>query len=242
MKLRDQLSNKKEELKKINEELDHFVYATSHELRSPLTTILGILNLMEKDTKGISLAKHIQLMRSGISRVDEFIKEVLDYSRNNRGAIAIEAVSISDIVDNVINSFEKRSKNILFLRSIQEEYSFYSDPERIKMIIEYLIDNAIKYSKCSKALPYINIHILVEIDRAVITFEDIGIGFTSEHQKNIFGMFYRVSSEKPGTGMGLYLVKELVGKLKGNIIVESELNKGTKFMITLLNLRNERTL
>lgn len=241
-KLQQQIKIKNAELKKINDELDHFVYATSHELRSPLSTILGILNLMEKDVNGINTTMHIQLIRSGINRVDVFVKRVLDYSRNSRSSVDIELIYFEDLINSVIESFSGECNGILFVKNINEWHPFYSDPKRVRLILENLISNAIKYSSKSDKTSFIDIRVISKIDRTVIIVSDNGIGIAPELHKKIFEMFYRVSSEKPGTGMGLYLVKELVEKLKGKIIVESELNKGTKFMITLLNLRNERSL
>ncbi|MCX6205183.1 MAG: HAMP domain-containing sensor histidine kinase [Bacteroidetes bacterium] len=241
-KLHQQIKTKNAELKKINDELDHFVYATSHELRSPLSSILGILNLMEKDVSGVNTVKHIHLIRSGINKVDVFVKRVLDYSRNNRASVDIELIYFDLLIKSVIESFKVDNKEILFLKDIHEWHPFYSDPKRTRQIIENLFSNAIKYSTQLDKPAFVSIRVITKMDRAIIIVRDNGIGIAAEHQNKIFEMFYRVSSEKPGTGMGLYLVKELVEKLKGNIIVESELNKGTKFMITLLNLRNERTL
>lgn len=241
MKLRDQLSDKNEELKKVNKELDHFVYATSHELRSPLTSILGILNLMEKDISGINTTKHIQLIRDGIKRVDVFVKRVLAYSQNSRTSLEIEIIHFEDIITDVINTYQSENIGIHFIKGINEYNPFYSDAKRVRVIFENLISNAVKYSSQFGKTPFIEIQIKCKVDRAIIVVIDNGIGIAPAHQKKVFDMFYRVSTEKSGTGLGLYLVKELVEKLKGKIELESKLAQGTKFIITLLNLKNERT-
>lgn len=240
-KLHQQIRKKNAELKKINTELDHFVYATSHELRSPLTSILGILNVMEKDITGSKNSMHIQLIRAGINKVDVFVKRVLDYSKNSRSSLEIELVSFEGIINSVIESFKIENKNILFLKNIHDWHPFYSDSKRIKTIFENLLSNAIKYSTSSGRPSFIGIRVITKIDKVIIIVSDNGIGIAPEYQKKVFEMFYRISTEKPGTGLGLYLVKEIVEKLKGEILLESELNKGTQFMIILQNLRSERS-
>jgi signal transduction histidine kinase len=112
---------------------------------------------------------------------------------------------------------------------------FYSDKERVQMILNALISNAIKYYDETKQEPSINIDINVNTKKASMKVTDNGIGINDDNRKKIFNMFYRGTEVSSGTGLGLYIVKEAVAVLGGDIDVNSEPGKGSSFLITLPN-------
>jgi PAS domain S-box-containing protein len=235
----ERLEQQNLELIKTNSELDRFVYSVSHDLRSPLTSVLGLISFIEEESQETDTIEHVKMIRNSINRLDEFIKNILSYSRNKRTGLEIIEIplqkTILDIVDS-LNSMEE-AKGIHFEIDIQEKKPFYSDSLRFNTILENLISNAVKYHKKNKTDSYIKIIGKSDNKKLQLTIVDNGIGIDSAHHNKIFDMFFRLSGKKEGSGIGLYIVKETVEKLKGSIQVESELETGTTFIIKLKNLK-----
>ena len=119
--------------------------------------------------------------------------------------------------------------------SIQEHYPFYSDPYRLSVILNNLISNAIKYHDPVKDTPMIRITGEIQKNNVTLSFEDNGIGIEERYQPKVFEMFFRATEKNKGAGLGLYIVKEAVDKLKGEVKIESVIGKGTCFRITIPN-------
>lgn len=236
----EELIKKNNELTKTNTELDRFAYSTSHDLRSPLTSVLGLLGFIEEETKEPDTLKHASMIRARIKSLDDFIKNILDYSQNNRILVTPVRINFKEIIEQIISGLEhitEKSK-INFEIKVDSTYPFYSDLLRLTSVFENLIANAIKYHNLKQEKPFIRINVSTAPGQATITVQDNGIGIAPEHQPKIFEIFYRISGSTPGSGLGLYLVKETIDKLSGTITVQSQINSGTKFLITLSNLKN----
>ena len=238
IKAKLKLEKQHKKLIKTNFELDRFVYSVSHDLRSPLTSILGLVSLIEEETKEQETLEHVDLIRNSILRLDEFIKNILSYSRNNRTGLIIEKIAIKETIIEVIDTLKhmKHAEGIKFEIDINEKVPFGTDKQSFYTIIENLISNAIKYHKENKSLRFIKIIGNTKSDQLQLVVEDNGIGIPLEHQENIFKMFFRLSGKVPGSGIGLYIVKEIIGKLKGTIKVTSQEGSGTSMILTLKNL------
>ncbi|MGK7391627.1 MAG: sensor histidine kinase [Candidatus Cyclobacteriaceae bacterium M2_1C_046] len=227
-----------QELQKRNHELDQFVYSVSHDLRAPLASVLGLINIASLENPPEYMKNYLEMIKGRINRLDMFIKDILDYSRNTRLEVTKERVDfqklLNDIEEHVKLINEKQNLDIKF--SIREEQPFYSDKTRIAMILNNLYVNAIKYQDVSKTQPYLNINITVVAEKAEIEFKDNGIGIPKNQLEKIFNMFYRASTISQGSGLGLYITKEAVNKLNGQIEVESAPGEYTNFYIELPNL------
>lgn len=235
----EKLEHQNLELIKTNSELDRFVYSVSHDLRSPLTSVLGLISFIEEESQETDTLEHVKMIRNSINRLDEFIKNILSYSRNKRTGLEIKKIplqkTILDIVDS-LHSMEE-AKGIHFEIDMQEKMPFYSDSLRFNTILENLISNAVKYHKKNQTDSYIKIIGKSNNKKLQLSIVDNGIGIDSAHHNKIFDMFFRLSGKTEGSGIGLYIVKETVAKLEGSIQVESELETGTTFIITLKNLK-----
>lgn len=235
----EKLEQQNLELIKTNSELDRFVYSVSHDLRSPLTSVLGLISFIEEESLETDTLEHVKMIRNSINRLDEFIKNILSYSRNKRTGLEVKKIplqkTILDIVDS-LHSMEE-AKGIHFEIDIQEKMPFYSDGLRFNTILENLISNAVKYHKKNQTDSYIKIIGKSNNKKLQLSIVDNGIGIDSAHHNKIFDMFFRLSGKTEGSGIGLYIVKETVQKLEGSIQVESELGTGTTFIITLKNLK-----
>jgi PAS domain S-box-containing protein len=228
------------ELLKTNRELDRFVYSVSHDLRSPLTSILGLVSFIEEESLETDTLEHIGMIRNSVNRLDEFIKNILSYSRNNRTGLDIVQIPLQKTATEIVNSLRsiKDAGDILFEIDIKEQQPFYSDRLRLNTLLENLISNAIKYHKINQTDSFIKIIGQSDQNKLLLSIIDNGIGIAPEHHKKIFDMFFRLSGNKNGSGIGLYIVKDTVQILGGSIQVHSEEGKGTTFNIILKNLKS----
>lgn len=234
------LKEKNEQLKKTNDELDQFVYSVSHDLRAPLTSVMGILQLIKTDTDVANMEIYLDLISKSITRLDNYIREVLSISRNNRTRIENEEIKFPEIVEEIkedlayLDEF-KEVEIELHLNFQNKETIFKSDRIRIKAIFDNLISNAIRYHNPYEEESFVKITIHVNEKEAQINITDNGLGISKKHIEHIFDMFYRANDQKMGSGLGLYIVKETVLKLHGTIEIESIPNEGTTFYIVIPN-------
>ena len=228
-----------EELMKINKELDSFVYSVSHNLRAPLRSVLGLISVMrmEDDKRGNPFKDYYDMMENSMHKLDDTLKEILDYSRNARQELSVEKIDIQQLLDDNLEKmqFMPGSSNIKKEISIREDSPLYSDKYRISVIFNNLISNAIKYYDPYKENSSLRIAIEVTKERAHLEFEDNGIGIDKQYQDKIFNMFFRATQSSEGAGLGLYIVQEAVEKLKGTVLIKSEIRKGTTFIIDIPN-------
>ncbi len=225
--------DKNEQLAKANAELDRFVYSASHDLRAPLSSILGLVNLYELSGNEAERETIINLIRERVNKMDNFINEILDYSRNARLSLRQENISSRELIHEIIEGL-RYSKNFEKIRIDPgaDDHVLCTDPERLKIVLNNLIANSLKYFDPDKTQSYIKIDVQKNKDMWSITVEDNGIGIPTELQGRIFEMFYRAHDRSEGSGLGLYIVKEVIARMHGSITVNSELNRGSKFTVT----------
>ncbi len=224
-------NQKNAELQKVNEALDRFVYSVSHDLRSPLSSILGLINLANLTKDPEELNQIIKMIQGRVMAQDNFIREIIDYSRNARTETVAESIDLRKLVDEVIENlkFDGLADKIEFRQHIPQEFILVSDKIRLTVILSNLIGNAIKYHDLNKEKPYIEIG--YKIDECCLYIEDNGTGVKAEHQQKIFNMFYRGSDRVTGSGLGLFITKEAVSKLGGTIALKSVYGEGSTFIV-----------
>jgi signal transduction histidine kinase len=217
-----------------NKELDKFVYSASHDLRSPILSLKGLIEIMNTEDDLSLIKGYLVLMNQSLDKQDQFIKDIIDYARNKKAKITNTIISLNQIIEEAItqNQYREETKNISITKNLTID-TILSDELKIKIIINNLLTNAIKYSDMQKAKPYITINAYEENNENKIIIEDNGIGIKEEHQTKIFDMFFVTNNNNKGSGLGLYLVKDAIENLNGTIAVASEINMGTKFTITL---------
>lgn len=234
----EELLDANQELKKINEEMDRFVYSTSHDLRAPLLSILGLLNIIEKENKQYDIQGYLKLLRDSTVNLDKFISDIIDYSRNSRLEVEKKEVDIAEIINNSFKhlNYLPGCSTLLKLVNIDAKEKFYCDERRLIIIFNNLISNAIKYQNQDISDSYVNIEAVIDAKEMRVELEDNGIGIEEGYLQRIFDMFYRASPDAKGSGLGLYIVKEAIQKLKGKIEVSSTFGMGTKFSIVIPNI------
>ncbi len=226
-----------EELSRLNHEMDAFVYRTSHDLRAPLTSLLGLIGLMRDESPSPENMAYLDLQERSIHKLDSFVREILDYSRNSQLAIAPQTIDFSLLIEETYALYTHLSQyeNIDKHTEINTSAVFIGDIKRLEVVFNNLISNALRYYNPYEESPYIKIDINVDEKQALIQVQDNGLGIASEHVDHIFEMFYRASNHQDSSGLGLFLVKETIAKMQGTIRVESIVNKGTTFTIILPN-------
>ena len=235
------LRKQNEELVKINKELDSFVYSVSHNLRAPLMSVLGLINLVQLENKNgdDTINNYFQMMQHSIHKLDETLKEILDYSRNARSALNIAEIDTRRMVEESFERLKYMEGSDAIEKSIEmgEVYPFYTDAYRLSVIINNLVSNAIKYRDSNKGHNELVVSVNITETQLDISFHDNGIGISADFLPRIFEMFYRATERSEGAGLGLYIVRETVDKLHGSIAVESDMGKGTTFKVVLPNLK-----
>jgi len=232
-----EIQNQNAELKQINYELDNFVYRVSHDLRAPLSSTLGLVELCLNSSDQNEIKQYLQLQQKSLKKLDSFIQDILDYSRNNRREVVSQEVKLEEVLEEILMLNEEYKSTVDRSVKLEQKAPFISDPMRIRILLNNLISNAFKFSSPHRhRKSYVDIQICISENFAEINIQDNGIGIAKEHLNKIFEMFYRATDFKPGSGIGLYIVHESVKKLGGSIKVRSELGKGTSFHVVIPNM------
>lgn len=232
---KEDLKRQNSELVKINKELDRFIYSSSHDLRAPLSSLLGLIQLTELEHDESLKKDYLKMMRGRISAMDLFIKEIIDYAKNARQEAEYELILLNDEIEKIIHDLKymEGANTVTIKRAGLENLQINGDLMRVRIVLSNLISNAIKYRDPSKQNCELYISAEINADKVSIEFRDNGIGISPSHHEKIFAMFYRAHEISTGSGLGLYLVRETLNNLKGSIRIVSEVGKGSSFTITL---------
>jgi signal transduction histidine kinase/ligand-binding sensor domain-containing protein len=241
--LEAQISERTQELKKANEELvvrntelDRFVYSASHDLSAPLKSILGLIRVAKLDEPSDVQRQYLDMMERSVFKLEEFIEEVVTYSRNTRMPLRFEQIAFGAFVQNLLQDHEYSPNygDIQFIVDDNLADVMISDITRLKIILNNLLSNAIKFHWIDNGRsPYVKISLSREGDNYCLRVKDNGKGIGEEHLKRIFEMFYRATDYAQGSGLGLYILKEAVLKLGGTVEAVSVPEDGTEFIIML---------
>ncbi len=230
-----------EALKKMNFELDSFVYRASHDLRAPLRSVLGLAQLIDAENSKEQIHKYVGLMEKSIQKLDSFILDLTNFSRNSRLDVVIEEIDFDKLIDEAMDNlqFMDKASQVKVIREFDPKLSFYSDQIRLSVILQNLLSNAFKYADKKKPESYLKIRISREEETSlVLEFEDNGIGISDTYIDKLFSMFFRASQDSYGSGLGLYITRQVVEKLGGSIHVKSVYQQGTSFLVKLPYVSN----
>ena len=224
------------ELIRSNEQLDQVIYKTTHDLKAPLMSAMGLISLAEKAPVE-ERTQYLDLIKRSLLRLDSLIEEMNNFFRNEKLALQREKINISQLLEEELdyleNLHEGRKIDIQF--SVDGNMDFYSDSIRLKTVITNLLSNAIKYTDAKKSKPFIRISVSIKEEICELRFTDNGIGIEPQYQSKIFDLFFRATTHSQGTGLGLFIVRDTIEKLKGTIEVHSIPDEGTTFIIQVPN-------
>jgi PAS domain S-box-containing protein len=229
------------ELTKINRELDQFVYSAAHDLRAPIANVLGLVKLLKLEDLSVAAEQYVGLQEKSIDKLDEFIRSIVDYSRNSRSGFLKKDIDFESFIPEVTQQYGylDNADKLKISVSIDQPVPFVTDSSRLSIIMNNMVSNAVRYMDTTKAKPFLSIKVKCTKREAIITVQDNGIGIEKEHLGSIFDMFYRATADSKGTGIGLYIVHETVAKIQGRIEVKSIFNEGTTFVVTLKNFAKQ---
>jgi PAS domain S-box-containing protein len=226
-----------QELQIRNHELDNYVYKVSHDLRAPLCSIRGLIDLvkMEKDVSAIH--HYVSLIENRINKSDQFILSIINHSKILNSQPQVELINFEGIIDDCFEELKYISNTSRIQKQIvnQSSSQYYNDELRISILLKNILSNSIKYLNPKLEDNFLKITISTDARKACLQIEDNGIGIDKELIPRVFDMFFRGTQLSEGSGMGLYIVKQTIEKMGGTISVESEPGIGTKFLLILPN-------
>ncbi len=223
------------DLNKLVLDLDRFVYSASHELSAPLRSIAGLVNISKVEKDNHRIQEYLDHIELSTQKMEAVIKSILNYSRNTHMDPDLEEIKLKPFVDEIIfelKSFSIHNK-IIFNNCIKDECVLTTDIQRLKIILQNIIGNAIKYSDPNKSESYISIEFKKENDKNKIIVNDNGKGIKKDRIDKIFNMYYRGTAASQGSGLGLFIVKEMIQRLGGEILVTSKDGIGTTFTLII---------
>jgi|GEM_PF-2358348 len=235
---KDKLKSHEVEFQKLYEDLDRFIYNISHELRSPLVSVIGLNALAEEAEDLEEVNNLLTMQRTALNRVDAFMRDVVDYSKNRRMAVDIVPIRFKDEVNGCLETLKHLPNydKVEFFFDIDEEATVKSDLMRIQVLCSNILSNAIQFADLTKDKPFVALRIFKHSDGAIIEVEDNGIGIKEEDLDKVWDMFYQSSKFNFGSGLGLYIAREVAKNIGADIRIKSAFGEGTTLTIILNNL------
>jgi signal transduction histidine kinase len=227
-----------ERLERANKELEQFAYIASHDLQAPvrhMSTYAQILSEDYKDSQDENFEKYLGYISKGAAQMRNLISGLLEFSKTGRNLSHFESVDLNKVVNDVLINFEEQTSSSGVKIEVAQLHHATIDEVLISLVFQNLIENALKFKDINRELL---ITITSEIDEEfiIVSIKDTGIGMKQEYEDKIFNIFQRLNNKEEfeGSGIGLSLVKKVVGLHGGNIWVETELGKGSTFHFSLL--------
>lgn len=223
-----------DKLQALNSELDKVIYNVSHDLRSPLAALTGLIGLIEIEDDLEQIRIFTALMQKSIDNQMGFITEIINNAKNKSIAVQNKECDLLQIIDDVLsqNNYTNNGKKLHFKKEIYIE-KIQCDATRLKTILNNLISNAVKYSDPHKTDNWIKIRTFRLRTVCVIEVEDNGVGIENKDKDKIFDKFFTAKRDNNSSGIGLYLTKDAVEQINGYIKVSSHRMVGTKFTIEI---------
>lgn len=223
-------------LLEVNNELKTFIYRASHDIRGPLSSMKGLINVAKMEM-GNELSKLMLMMDSSADKLDKILVDLIETVGIRDRKVQTEPIDFKPLVTEILDSYrpQKRFHLLRVSTEIDAAVSLRTDKEILSMVLRRIIDNAIKFHNYSSEGSFVNIRIARNENGVDIFVADNGNGIREELTDRVFEMFYRANSESDGSGLGLYLVKIGVEKLGGAIVLKSSEQTGTTVHVFIPN-------
>jgi len=227
--------NAEEKLKVTNRELETFIYKASHDIRGPLASISGLVHVSRLEEGDGILRKYIEMIGETAQKLDYNLVELIKAMRIKDVSIFEDRLEFNKVIDDIIGRYSHFPgfDNLNIIKKVDADGEFVSNKGIIETIIQNLFENAIKYQNKNNSNCFVKVTISGNKDGACIILEDNGIGIAPEFQSMVFDMYFRANMASKGSGLGLYLVKKGVDKLRGKISLESMPGLGSTFKVIL---------
>jgi signal transduction histidine kinase len=227
-----------DELRQMNTELQSMMAGSSQRLRGPLSSLSALIEAARQEKSARRLDSILDVMERCVAASDETLKSVQDYSHNLKNGILISEIDWSDQVARALKEIplSKQDPRNRIAADLKTTVPFYSDAERISVILKAVIANAVNFRRAS-AESRIDISVVTNDEQAIVNVVDNGIGISRNALPKVFDMFFREAEENRGAGLGLYIAKEAARKLGGELTIRSAQNEGTTVTLMIPNRR-----
>lgn len=224
-------------LEKANSELEKFVYSASHDLRAPLVSIKGLINVARQEGLDPKATVYLDMIERSTNKLNDFVVNIINYYQNGQSDELLEDINFDQMAEEVFSKYKHYdgAEKVIFRKDISQNSPFKADAHRIKMVLNNLVSNAIKFSDPKKQQSTVDVQVIQNKEKALVKVADNGIGISPEVLPGIFEMFYANTDKNIGSGIGLYIAKQAVIKLQGNISASSDQGKGTRFTFEIPN-------
>lgn len=232
---RKKLADKSESLQRAYNELDKFVYSVSHDLRSPLMSILGISNLAELDVQDPKSLEYFKSIKGMVDKLDGYIHQIIDHYKGSHGSEFNDKVDFENLINDIIESikYHPSAQGVRFNVVVEQDGEFVTNLMNVKTILSNLISNAFKYQRENERNKFVEVKAIITDSEAIIKVIDNGIGIKEDKIEEVFSMFYRAKQDETGSGLGLFIVREAIDKLGGTIDLQSDFGHGTEITLNL---------
>jgi signal transduction histidine kinase len=222
-------------LVEVNHELKTFMYRASHDIRGPVSSIKGLINIAKIENESAEMKKLIYMMDVSAEKLDKILIDLIETLGIRDQEIHKNKIDFEKLVYDILREYEHLSKigAIRFSVEVNTNEPFFSDPHILTMLLKRIIENAIKFHNYSMPGSFVNIKVEKGKNGVNINIADNGTGIREDLSDKVFEMFYRANSELGGSGLGLYLVKIAVEKLGGKVDLKSKELMGTTVNVFL---------
>ncbi len=222
---------------RVDQEKNTFVYKVSHDLRGPIASIGGLISVAKEEGNDHIPKNYLNLIGDRVEHLDDLLKELLAFVTPEGKPSSIASIDFKVLVKEILVSHDHiiDFSDMEFKVNIFQKGSFFCDKGVLRSILQNLIVNAIKFRKADTTGSYVSIDIISSATEAIIEIEDNGMGMSDKIINKIFKVFYRANENSKGSGLGLYIVKSGLEKVKGKIKVQSNPGQGTIFTINIPN-------
>jgi len=231
--LEEKVLERTKELEDKNKQLDSLIYKSSHDLKGPLKSIIGLTTVGKMDVKDPAAREYFDHILLSTKRLDRVLADLLDITKVNENKLKHERVDFAHIIKEIILSFENIEgfKDMKIDLRIQQEKDFYGDEKMLYSVFQNMIENAFKYRDPNKNPSTLDISIISDKQKTKIEFKDNGLGIDGALKDKVFDMFFKANEQSSGTGLGLYLVKLSIQKMGGHLYLQSTKGEGSVFTI-----------
>ncbi len=222
-------------LSQIKAELDLFLYRASHDLKGPLCSMEGLLNLVRMQEHPAEQGQYLVLMQQTIHKLNRVLESMVSYSNNTHKGVSSEPVNFATVLEKVLQSCRtlKGFDRVQLRTHLHTPVPFYSDAERVFTVLKNVISNGIVFQNSGLPQPTVMVWITTSVEGVMMVVRDNGIGIAEEMLSTLFQMFTKSSSQSAGSGLGLFVTGEIVKKLGGRISLQSQEGKGTQVSILM---------
>lgn len=228
------------ELMETNQELDTFFYKASHDLKGPLASVMGIVNLARVENTDKVNLPYFDLIEKSVKRLDRTLMDLIELARTRKGTSKKTSIHFRSLIDQIVTSLQHLTgfERINFIYDIEDDLRIMADQVLMLSVFQNLIHNAINYSTVRD--PFVRISAYRKGENYEFVVADNGTGIPDKIKDKVFGMFYRGNPDSSGSGLGLFIVKNALEKMNGTIRFESKEKNGSSFFVTIpVNLNDE---